>query len=677
MDTPHLFDAHSFNYLLQTFGFVEADGRADARALCKWLEGKGGFVHGTGLPEAMFDKHADACGLVEEQRATLKELLHFAAAPDIGLGCVARPWRAAYLEALQAWHDYSQQPAAIVQCDFRNMANANDTLGRRQVDRLMKLMTKQAERIFSGGGDKSAAGVTVVRPGGDEVEFLITGLDSNELSARMREVDKATQGLLRDLGTVTISKQDTSLPDYLRQAGGEVDVLSLLSYKKSKDDKHRTGFGMGMGAVMLQGQHLTMEQLQNALDADIKRHKEQEGAECADKHAQQFGGAMQWQPLSPQQVRALLPLTQVGQVIAEAAQRLGVSAQLTPRPAWPPHLPLAASIDAPQRDLYTAQKEALADFAATLATPAQQDFTHALGKLVNMRDPQTGFKAARMLPGSLEYLRTHSPSRLVLAELELSNLVTLNNLLGTEGANQFKEAVTQRVVLPALQESLPEAFMPARDVYHAGGSRMRLLLRDIEMPKVEQALRQVVRRVEQEINQRPLGEALDFLGLPALKESLDAHTLRKPCTRIAHPKKEQRSVAQGRLVPRGGFELMYGAMQVESAISAARTINLLEALKESYEAHPVLLREQLHEKGALFWHTSDTAWLVGNVQDSTGLMQGIPELFHQVIVERGERHGRSHYPALLLEGHNIPTTLAATHGSVVESMRTPKGKERG
>lgn len=676
MDTPHPFDAHSFDHLLHSFGFVAADGRADARAFCQWLEGKGGFVHGTGLPEAMCDKHADACGLEGEQRATVKELLHFAAVPDIGLGCVARPWRAAYLEALQAWHDYSQQPAAIVQCDFRNMANTNDALGRRQVDRLMKLMTKQAERIFSGGGDTSAAGVTVVRPGGDEVEFLITGLDSKELAARMREVDKATHELLRSLGTVPLSKQDASLPDYLRQVGDEVDVLSLLAYKKHKDDKHRTGFGMGMGAVMLQGKPLTMEQLQNALDADIKRHKEHEGAERAGVYAQQFGGAMQWQPLSPQQVRTLLPLQQVGQVIAEAEQRLGVSTSQAPRPEWPSHLPLTARLDAPERDLYTAQKEALADFAATLATPAQRDFTHALGRLVNMRDPQTGFKAARMLPGSLEYLRTHSPSRLVLAELELSNLVTLNNLLGTEGANQFKEAVTQRILLPALQDSLGEAFMPARDVYHAGGSRMRLLLRDVEMPTVAQAMQQVAQRVEQEMNQKPLGEALDWLRIPALKESLDAKTLSQPCMKIAHPKKERRSVEKGGFEPRGGFEVMYGAIKVEPTISAARTINLLEALKESYEAHPVLLSEQLREKGALFLHTGDTAWLVGNAQGSTGLVSGIPEQFHQVIVDRGQRLGRGHYPALLLEGQNIPTTRAEAGGRVAEPMRTPKGKER-
>ncbi len=675
----HPFDAHRFDHLLQTFGFAGADGHADAGAFCQWLEGKGGFVHGTGLLAAMFDRHADASGLAGEQRDTLKALLHFAAAPDIGLGCVARPWRAAYLDALQAWHAYSHQPAAIVQCDFRNMANANDTLGRRQVNRLMKLMTTQAERIFSGGGDTPAAGVTVVRPGGDEVEFLITGLDGKALAERMQEVNEATHHLLQRLGTVSVSRQDTFVPEYLRRTGGAVDVLSLLSYKKQKSDKFRTGFGMGMGAVLLPERYLTLEQLQDVLDTDIKRHKEQEGAARARSYAQRFGGDMQWDPLSPQQVRELLPQAQVEQMLSEAELFLGMGAPSAQRAVWPAQLALAASIESPQRDLYTAQKDALADFATTLATPTQREFTQALGLLVNVRDPQTGFKAARMLSGSLEYLRTHSRFSLILSELELSNLVTLNNLLGTEGANQFKEAVTQRILLPVLQESLGEAFMPARDVYHAGGSRIRLLLRDSDMPAVQCALQRVAQRVEQEINQKPLGEALEWLGIAELKGKLNDEALSMPCAKIAHPKKEQRSVAQGGFIPRGGFEVMYGAMQVEPVISAARTINLLEALKESYEANPVLLRDQLGEKGAVFLHTSDTSWLVGNAQDSTGMVQGIPERFHALIIERGERLGRGCYPAVLLEGRHIkslPATRVSGGGRETSPLHAAEGKER-
>lgn len=640
----HNEDAHSLKFLLPAFGF------ADGRDFGGWLRQQPDFPHGNALMARMFERRAETLALTPAEQRTLHELLTYAMTPDEGLGCLPRAWRGMYLEALQDYAHYSGEASAVVQLDFRNMANTNDALGRAQVNRLMRAMTEIFARTLEGGNENirdihaltdenlpalSRAGVTVLRPGGDEVEFYVTKLSPSALRERMELAHRVVEVFLTDLGTV----EDKG------------NVLARLAYKKDPEDRYKAGFGVGMGSVMLEGEMQPVKQIQDALDRGIATHKVCAGRDRSQQLDDELGGHEGWSPLSAKEVRSMLPAQKVEEVLtrAETILHLGQAKSQTP---WPERLPLPEAKEGEGLDLYEARKAALTSFKRNM-NEAQQSLTDRLGYLVNTRDPLTGFKAARSLPRSMDYLREHSRHPLVLAEVELSNLVTLNKVLGIDDANALLCAMNNREILPRLQEAFGEAFSPARDIYYAGGSRMRLLLRNIPVEEVNAKLQEISQRIEEEVNHRTLGEVLETLGLPGLKEKV-GNLLEKPCTALKHPKKEARSVTHG-FEPREGLELLFGAMRVEPKLGSATNISLLEALKETYEEHPMLVHRQMHDH-EVFFKQSDCVWAVGNGKQNTGVIHAIPESFEKIIVREHHRLPRPLYLTVMQEMYQTPTT---------------------
>lgn len=619
----HNEDAHSLFYMLPAFG---ACGRGD---FGEWLKRLPDFPHGEALLNRMLDRRVDDLALEKTDKQTLRELLSYGMEPDEGLGCLPRAWRGMYLEALQEYAHVSREPAAVVQLDFRNMANTNDALGRKQVNRLMRVVTGIFERTLSGvdATGLSHAGVTTLRPGGDEVEFYVTKLSPGEVRERMELAHRAVEAFLAEVGTVE----------------GKGNVLSRLAYKKNPQDRHKTGFGIGIGCVMLGEEVQSVKQIQDALDEGIHRHKEQTGAERA-RH-------MEGTPLTAGQVRSFLSAATVEHALARAEKKMHYE-QGKPERRWPETLPLPEMAEGRELDLYEAQKAALNTLKRTMTEP-QALLVDRLGHLVNTRDPMTEFKAARSLPRSMDYLREHSRHGLVLAEVELSNLVTLNKELKTDGANAFLSAMNNRVILPELQKELGDAFFPARDIYYAGGSRMRLLLRDIPIDEVNAKLQRVSQRIEEDINQRPLGEVLDALGLKGLREMV-GNKANEPCTALLHPKKEARSIMQGS-EPRQGVELLFGAMNVERGMNSSAVISLLEALKEAYEERPMLVRQQINEQQE-FVKTPQCAWAVGNGKDNTGVILAVPAFIDEVVIQKNNRLPGPLYVTLAQEMRPTPST---------------------
>lgn len=691
---PEIVDAHALDSLLKTFGFT-TEGKVDREKFCAWLDSEGGFLHGKALLDKMFDKHADEIGLNGQNRETLRQLFDFASAPDEGLGCISRPWRDAYVEALQTYHTHQPKANdAVVQLDFRNMASTNEALGRQQVSRIMRVMTKIFETALCGNQqeiDKITAltrqdvsytdpgrrhtdreirhkpwqqrgqeddprkpeerrqedsQATVIRPGGDEVEFEVSGLRDGMLRGRISRALAATDSFLAHIGTVGRGVHAR-------------DELARLEYKKNPGDRERTGFGVGAGLVMLEDTPKTMPEIQEGLDKEIKDSKEEQGKVRRGAISKRFNMA-RWEILPVSKVRENISAEQVERALTRAESILGLP-KIMPRAAevspWPKELILPEKKEGETLDLYDAQKAAEEKFCATLPEP-QKEFTRNLGMLVNERDPITGYKASHMLPRNLDYLEDHSKQKLVLAELEISNLITLNDMFGIAGANRVMTSVMNQLMMPVLNKELnkdtpedqPKPFNVARDVYYAGGSRIRLLLRDIPAEKVRNALTTLASEMQEHINNNNIQGFLDeyHLGDLKLNEKYDRYRSQN-ISSIPHPKKKQADVESGDYFPRDGVELFYAALDVDKDISSRKTINLLEALKESTEEQPEVIRQMAQDK-QYFLRKDTNTWLAGNGITATGLVNGVPEKLYKIVIEQGHRLGRGQYHGLLVPG---------------------------
>lgn len=549
-------------------------------------------------------------------------------------------------------------PAALVEIDFSNMGNANLAIGRERVDRSIRIMKNIYQECLSRSPrdlyrryklnyhvdmgpldratgrslDTDAGGVTAIRTGGDEMRFIVTGLDPSQIKVRLEWAQQAIAHFTTQLGTDT------------------------LEHAKYPGDSAKAGFGAGSGFVMLDGGE-DSEKLQSAIDRKISDSKLHENFRrtkdtgaiaqalerkqnvapetiVSDRRRQQwarvYDASKAKHYVTPKELRRVLRASHVKDILAAFEAQYDPS-NLFKDSEWqehyeslrvkPPQWPLPFTEADARADPYIAR---IADAEAYVArqglTGKQQDLLLKAIALYNSHDPVTGFKSAHMVLEGIASAHTDTQGPVYLIEAEMTNLAGLNAYFNHEAADKIIRKAAG-VFKQTLKHELGDTLQDY-DFYSGGGSKFRLITHGIPPQKLHLALQKAALEIERDINQRSIHSLCDELHIahtsfhPAPDEALDWNA---PVSFLKHPKGH----ANGVMLGYAGVEI--GPKQGVDV--APYYLQLVELLSEAFAKKPSITAEDLFNRDI---HKQPNAWFAGNRQQPAFQLFGIlPVHFHE------------------------------------------------
>lgn len=575
-------------------------------------------------------------------------------------------------------------PVAFVEIDFSNMGNANEAIGRERVDRAISIMKRIYEEclgkspqflknrykrdysVETDGIDNHHGGVTCIRTGGDEMRFLVTGLDSSQIRNRLHYAQQAIAHFTGLLGTDT------------------------LEHAKYQRDRSKAGFGAGAGFIMLEGNE-NPEALQSAIDRKIADSKLIRGFQrveeirkiqdtldrknviaphsaFADSRrstlAAIYDASKEKGLLPPATLRAILPKDHVAGVLQSFEAQYDPSKIYSKSEAavfedWfppkPPAWPLPVSAAATYEDPYRQRlRDAEAYAAQHELNSMQRSFLLNAVQLYNSYDPVTGYKSQ---PHILDGIRAAAGGRdhpNLLVEAEMTNLAGLNARFNHEAADRIIRKAAS-VFKKAIQSEL-EGHVKDSDFYAGGGGKFRLVTHGIPAARMHQALHMAAQEIDREITQKTVAEICNELHIPQhsfqASEEANAFGWNDSLSALPHPKGK----TSGIMMAYTGVEMK----QQSAGDLAPYYLQLVELLGEAYSKKPSVGASDIIS-GARVANIQPVEWFTGNTgQPEFQPFHFLPAGFHKTA-SSNVRADRSVAERLLKQLTRAETIKAERH----------------
>ncbi len=579
-------DPHSFEAMLTTFGFTsEKDFISWLNALT--LKNKEAlnkesiahniptdlnvctFPHGKELYDALFNKRADELALKGEQRDDFRRILDHNFHTDNITHGLGKEWDNFLLKAFDAYaFEHPEAHPAVMELDFSNMGGANLAIGREPVNRAISLIASMYEYELH----QKNANFTMIRRGGDELRFYITGASEEDLHDAIHRAETHVQQL--------------------------VSALDIGKLQHLKDDKkqqpERAGFGAGAHVVMvdrLTFDHGLEDTLGKALDDGIKARKLAIG---------KTNGVLSEDLIDPNTFHATHSAEMIQKTLN--AQELAMT-KCFPHLISPSSTPimfesLHEEVASHHGDYYAA-REAIA--ARQDGTPEQKAFLTSAVALTNSYDPTTGLKSNKGLLEALPFFQQQAakakeqgtlPPNITL--FEITNLGGMNDLLGHHDTDQVIASLAQHAA-DIISERYPHA---RAQLYSFGGSRFCWISEGIP-PK---QLQTVCEHVSQDI-------------FTQFQEKQAAYGLNPHILDNAINKKRVITDNKGQTHIEKGVSLIYAnlPMMSDPDLKPEAHLQILEELSDSFSREPHKLKI-IQDVGI---ETDNPLCFIGNSNDGT------------------------------------------------------------
>lgn len=174
----------------------------------------------------------NALNMNQQQHALIDELLDCTLSLDTVTG-LAPPYL--YPEMIGMMQLFSQTqniPGCLIQADFSNLRGCNELIGKEATNQLMRLCCEIYQKHLWLSKPKCGYGV---RNGGDEFQFVVTGLSEAEVNHAINQAEVEITLLIENIGLSDLQHQKYPNDQKRRGAGAKAATLSL-SRLHSADD---------------------------------------------------------------------------------------------------------------------------------------------------------------------------------------------------------------------------------------------------------------------------------------------------------------------------------------------------------------------------------------------------------------------------------------------------------
>ena len=516
----------------------------------------------------LLDKKAEEVGLNIEQAEAAVEILEASLTFDEGTGAYDRKHRPLIEAAGDVIASNTDTDVYKVQIDLSNMGGANDAIGRKNVDDLVRIITDMYEAELGYSSE-----VIVSRDGGDEIGFVVVLGEEEDIES-------------------TINKAQDKVERLVAEAG-----LDSLIHLKYPDIPERRGFSAGAGYAPL-GIGLDEEEIQKNIDIGIELEKLERGKERLIHSQEEYernnnsrllpSDFHYHEPDNPEEIeRRKENLKEAEIVIGDYGGVEDFYNDLRDVSEWPEDIfPTSRREGYDLENPETLRLEAVINKAEDLELELEQVLLFSnLTELYDERDSLTGLKGARDFINDVTRFN-ESDVNSVLSVIEVENLSGLNEEKG-HYASDVVISEASKIVESSISEEYGEN--QSNNMYHIGAGRIAVLL-----PLEEELDSASVDKEQEKLSKVISGAAKEFAEKVNIDDVKD----------IAHPKNNN-------IV---GTGLEYVTIELEKDKSAEEHMRDLDIIRE-YAGNKGMNKDDLIKevkKDNVDRRTFEAAWTIAS-----------------------------------------------------------------
>lgn len=548
---------------------------------------------------SILDKKAQDADLNEDQIDAAKKVLDASLTFDHSTGTYDRKHRPMIEAAGDIIAANTDTEVYKVQIDISNMGGANEAVGRKNVDDVIRIFTELYENAL-----RETSSVVSSRDGGDEIGFVTVG-------GNREDIEKA------------INNAQNKIEDFVKEAG-----LETLVHLKYPDVDARRGFSAGAGYAPL-GIGLDKENIQMAIDTGVeyekivggqKRHKESIAEFEQSNNSRFLPSDFHENETNDvnEKERRKGNLQKVEKTIEKYKDDLLISFhEVRKTQSWSEDLfPIPANKEILTENPETLRIESIINKAEELDLSIEQvSLFVELTKLYDERDPLTGLKMSRDFINDIDRFN-NSEKESILTIIEIENLSGLNEEKG-HYASDCAIAKTSDLLKEKITDEYGEN--QTNNMYHTGAGRIAIILPvdattsndiDREQEKLQNIIASAAKIYDDEVNISDVAE-------------------------IKHPKKDNNIIGTG---------LEYVTILLESDKSAEYHMRDIDIIRK-YDGNKGLKNNEIAEeakKDNVDRKTIEATWTIA----SRGETRGIERSTHQDEKGAEEKAGKAEEKAV-------------------------------
>jgi len=404
----------------------------------------------------ILDKKMEEVDLNDEQAEAAMEILEASFTFDTGTGAYDRKHRPLIEAAGDVIASNTESDVYKVQIDLSNMGGANEAVGRKNVDDMVKIITDMYDAELSESSE-----VIVSRDGGDEIGFVVVASEEIDIEASIKAAQDRVERFVAEAG---------------------MDSLIHLKYP---DVPERRGFSAGAGYAPL-GAGLDEEEIQKNIDIGIELEKISRGKERLllsqaeferDNNSRLLPSDFHFhEPDNENEIeRRKENFKEVEFVIGDFNNGINfLDEEFDATMEWPEEIfPTSKREGHLTENPETLRLEAVINKAEDLGLELEQVLLFSnLTELYDERDSLTGLKGSRDFIDDVSRFND-SDKDAILAVVEVENLSGLN-----EEKGHYASDVVISDAANLVKEKISEEYgeNQANNMYHIGAGRVAVIL---------------------------------------------------------------------------------------------------------------------------------------------------------------------------------------------------------